>query len=420
MVDRRILILGSCKGPEDTFTPQRVNGLMQRLSRVLGPESVYGFSSIATKGQPPELLYNPLRSGVVTLLENLTDTTPETELLICFIGHSKTLGSSGLELYLGNKTNGDPSYLTADELLHETKKAGFKKVYLVIDGCHASNCVAAVNAAALDIFAIYSSHGWAYNGNFTEALIRTLELRTQRNDQRIDRRRGGITFQKVFEASRANLRAMLAKGGIPSQEPGAVGNQANELLLSTPPLLTDRFNPFASSQSMYGRLKTVLSIIERDEPDDAQLIVACQKAGGFLLRRGEKGGPSSFVSKVRFLDYTDFLIAAKFVVKAGGTYKATEEGKLALDLEQFNRRLLDAIEANILPSGLNYDVLEDVIKQLLDDLIPPTPSKIEQRLQLTASSPIKITPRLRFAFQILPATGRFLKGSADALFLAEI
>lgn len=416
--DRRSLTIGSCKGPEDTLSPQRVTGLVKGFTRAISNEETYGFAPIKTVDGSSSYFYNKLRSDIIASLEDVANVSDNTLLFVHFVGHSIPKGINDLDLFIGRRKNGEESYYSVGDLIEEIKRAGFKKIILSIDGCHSAYSLYPLKSSATDYFGMYSSEFYSFDGNFTESIIKTLEARIQKLDQRIERRAGGITLRRIFEASRANVREMINRGAEP-QVPGSDGNLSDTVLLQTPPLLVGHYNDYASSRSIYGRIYKLISIIGKGPLDHQQLYLACQKSGGFLIRNSGTETPT-FVSKERFADYTDFLIDAKMVVKPEGHYHLTDFGRSALNQQVFNKLLLETIESNIFPVGFDFHTLEKIITQLLDNLIPPTPSKIEDRLKLISAHNIKMTPKLRFALQILPSTGRFLKGSADALFLAEV
>lgn len=417
--DRRALIIGSCKGVEDTLSPQRVNGLIKSLSRTISTKEKYNFQLIKTPDDGSSYFYNKMKSDIIASLDECSDVGDESLLYIHFIGHSISHGTDDLGLFLGRKKSGDDSYYPVSDLISEVKKARFKNLIFVIDGCHSSRGIAALKYSGINYFGMNSSEKYSFNGNFTESLIKTLDSRIQKSDQRIDRQAGGITLRRIFEATRANIRELIEKGGQP-QSPGSDGNLADTVILETPPLLVNHYNLYASSRSIYGRIYKMISIIGNSTMNDQELYLACQKSGGFVIRRKSKDESHTYVSKERFADYTDFLVAAELVVKPAGLYQLTDFGKKALNGQVFNKYLLEAIERNVFPEWLDFQTLDKTITQLLANLIPPTPSKIEERLRLVSEQSIAITPRIRFALQILPSTGRFLKGSADALFMAEV
>jgi hypothetical protein len=68
--------------------------------------------------------------------------------------------------------------------------------------------------------------------------------------------------------------------------------------------------------------------------------------------------------------------------------------------------------------GVTFEVLEETVKALLDDMIPPTPVKIKERLGMKGQV-LNINAATRVALQVLPSTGQFLKGTADAIYPAE-
>ena len=66
-----------------------------------------------------------------------------------------------------------------------------------------------------------------------------------------------------------------------------------------------------------------------------------------------------------------------------------------------------------------FEFLNEVVMQLLSDMIPPTPINIQHRAAMLGRL-LRLDIPTRLALLLLPSTGRFLKGSADAIFPAEL
>jgi hypothetical protein len=143
----------------------------------------------------------------------------------------------------------------------------------------------------------------------------------------------------------------------------------------------------------------------------SQLQQAINKDSAFLLRRdGEEN--EFFVSRQRLEDYLSFLRQIRWVIQP------TAGCRKACNLRQFNKHVLGAIEQHVFGDTFTLEVLDDIVTQLLIDMIPPTPAKIKERFGMKGNR-IVLTPATRVALQVLPSTGRFLRGSADAIFPSE-
>ena len=160
-----------------------------------------------------------------------------------------------------------------------------------------------------------------------------------------------------------------------------------------------------------------MAIVAKSEPTLSELKRLIGNDPIFLLREEENGG-SRYLSSERLDDYLTFLHKVGWLAQPQGRYKLTSEGESVRDSSAFNKALLTVIENKVLPEGVSFDFLDDIVKGLLTDLIPTTPSRIKERAAY-AGKVIELDAATRLSFQVLPSTGRFLKGAADAIFPAE-
>jgi hypothetical protein len=138
----------------------------------------------------------------------------------------------------------------------------------------------------------------------------------------------------------------------------------------------------------------------------------------FPLKRNDDG-KDRFVSPERLNDYLDFLLMAKWIVRPSQKYVLTAVGESACNRETFNRSLLRSIETEVLLDGVDFELLDSLIKALLLDMIPPTPIKIKDRAGMKGKL-LKLDSATRLAIQLLPSTGQFMKGTADTIFPSEM
>jgi hypothetical protein len=118
-------------------------------------------------------------------------------------------------------------------------------------------------------------------------------------------------------------------------------------------------------------------------------------------------------------DYISFLFSLGFFKWSGSNVKCTAIGRQASERAQFNKFVLNAIEETIFEDHLNYSRLEETIIACLSNYVQPTPAKLQQRYAMMFGDKFVLSDVVRFALQILPSTGRFSRGSSDALFVGE-
>jgi hypothetical protein len=77
--------------------------------------------------------------------------------------------------------------------------------------------------------------------------------------------------------------------------------------------------------------------------------------------------------------------------------------------------LRDTIESKVFSDGVTFAFLDTIVKELLSDMIPPTPIRIKDRAGMKGTV-LELDAPTRLAMQLLPSTGRFMKGAADAIY----
>jgi hypothetical protein len=418
-IDRRALILGSwlARG-RDKPAPLRVKSILRRWEKVLSDKR-YRFRSITNKRANPKSVANPHASALMRILEQATDITTDTELLLYFLGHSNPSGENDLQLILGLNADKGDRVCTLSWLLSTIREAGrFRRLILILDTCHAGRARQILSFPDWKYYAMFATgDAYAFDAQFSEGILRALETPLRKSDQRIDRRAGGVTYEKIFESA-LNFVLTSAQPDTKEQKPNAFGDYKSELLVKAPVVVPDGFNPYATSRTIYGRVYRLIHLLTRKTSlTVSQLHQEINKDPAFLVRRD--GDESEFfVSRQRLEDYLSFLRQIRWVIQPAGKYQLTDEGRKACNLRQFNKQLLDAIEQQVFGDTFTLDVLDDIVTQLLGDMIPPTPAKIKERFGMKGNR-ISLTPATRVALQVLPSTGRFLHGSADAIFPSE-
>ncbi|WP_027053649.1 hypothetical protein [Mesorhizobium erdmanii] len=418
MVDRRALVIGSWKAAGRTIpTPQKVLSLLARWQKIFD-EDRYGFRSLADRGAKPVALENPARADIVAQLDSASGISSETELLVYFVGHSVSEGADDIRLILDVDKDGNNRFIQLRSLLETIASERIRKLAVILDTCHAGRTEQQFRVASGDWFAMFGTgDAYAFDAAFSDAVLRALEAPIRKNDQRLDRRHEGMTYNKVFENARGRMISTASQTGSP-QIPRAFGEYGNTVLLSAPRRVPTGYNPFASDRSIYGRVFRLLHIIQTGPLSVDKLRAAVRSDPIFLLQK-EKGGTSRYVSSERLSEYLEFLRKARFVVQPGGLITLTEVGIRACDLAGFNREIMAAIEAHVLTDGITFGFLDQVVMKLLEDMIPPTPIKIQERAAMLGKA-MKLDTPTRLALLLLPSTGQFLKGSADAIFPSEL
>lgn len=417
MPDRRALIIGSwlAKG-RNRPSHQRIRSLIERWNHIFEADR-FGYRDLVKPTSPPLPLLSPRRSEIINRLEDARDIQPETELFLYFVGHSVSAGQHDLNLILGTGEDGKDRILGLSMLLNDVRNAGIHRIICVLDTCHAGRTRETFSALRDHAFAMFATgSAYAFEANFSDALLRALEQPMKKNDQRIDRRAGGITYQKLFQEARRRLLQNSTSNA--AQDPICFGDLGNLVIEHAPNVISSEYNIFASDRTIYGRVYSILRIISENEYSISELVAAARTQPAFILKNDESG-QSSFLSSSRISDYTDFLRAARWVASPNGILVLTNDGRAACDRASFNRNLIEAIEQYVLPADLNLATLDTCVQGLLDDMIPPTPVRIKDRAAMLGHN-LRLTPEIRAALSLLPTTGRYLKGSADAIFPAEL
>jgi len=417
MPDRRALIVGSwlAKG-RDQPSHQRIRGLLDRWDRLFVLDR-YKYRSLSDPAVLPKPMSNPRRADIVEHLDTARGITRDTEVLVYFVGHSVSLGSDDLGLVLGVDENGVDRVLALSKLLRDLQDAGIRRNICILDTCHAGRTRTSFAGLRDQAFAMFATgDAYAFNANFSDALLKTLEQPIRKNDQRIDRRAGGVTYEKVFQDARRRL--LQARGIDGEQDPLCFGDLGNVVVEEAPRNISDEYNKFASDRTIYGRVHALLKILQAGSRTVEELVLVTQTMPSFLLRE-DTSGNRVYVSSTRISEYADFLRIAGMVVSPEKRMSLTDDGHRACDRLHFNRSLLDAIERQVLPVGLNLTMLDTIVQELLDNMIPPTPVRIRDRAAMLGQTLI-LTTEVRVALSLLPTTGRYLKGSADAIFPAEL
>lgn len=410
MVDRRALIIGSWLPGREKPSSQKVLSITKRWKAVF-KDNRFGFHSLKSKRSTPSILTNVTFADFSREFDGVAQITSETEFLFYFVGHSVSYGENDIKLILSVGKDGQECTISLSSVLQTIREqVGVKKLILILDTCHAGRTSEVLQNWNGSIFAMFSAgEKYAFDAAFSEGLLRALEQPFRNKDPRIDRSIGGLTYKRLFEVAQER-----AKRENPEQEPKYIGGYGDTILLPAPILVTDGYNQFALERTIYGRVYRVLELIHEKKPTFDALNNAIRKDAAFLLERAESDR-NRYISSERLGDYLDFLRKAEWIVQPKGRFELTAKGLVAIDRSKFNKCLLLAIEDKIFTNGITFDFVDEIVRRLLKDMIPPTPVQIKGRAAMNGKN-IILDNATRVAIQLLPSTGRFLKGAADAIY----
>jgi hypothetical protein len=411
VVDRRAIIVGSwlSKG-RNKPSPQRIGGITRRWSGIFNTDR-YGWRSTLDPESMPEPLHNPSKSDLFAHIMESRRVRNDTELLFHFVGHSTSVGDDDIALILSLDEDGENRVVRLSTLVNIVRETFSGPLTFILDTCHAGRARSSFAPLRDRAFAMFSAgDAYAFNADFSDMLLRALEAPITKNDQRIDRKLGGMTYTKLFQDVR---RRLIVSSATKQQDPVAFGDEGVRVILEASAIMGEQFNPFASTRSIYGRAREMLLLVGEGKRRNV-LIADIRGSDAFVLDRNG----AREITDERIGEYIAFLHRIRWLVEPGGVLTPTDRGRSAMALESYNRHLIEDIEAFVLPGGVKLADLDALVTELLDDLIPPTPGRLRERAAMNGRV-LELDAATRLALSILPSTGRYLKGSADAIFPSE-
>lgn len=416
-LDRRLLIIGHW-GPEGTSpNHSKVQGVVGRLQRALGPNGRYPFSPMSGRSGEPDVLFNPSDGELTSKLADEPEgVNDDTLLFVYYVGHAVGSGENDLRLRLRYRaTEGAASHKNLSTLLNQIRDAGFSKLVLGLDCCHAGRTLSlAADLPMSNFIMLGTGKGYAFNCDFTEGILNTLERAPHKRDQRIDRMRKGFTFERLFEGARA--RFVQVSGEKVQMPISHSGGLEYELLANAPVRIPIDYNPHVPSRSVYGRIYIALELL-RDKPVLKLEFPNLLKTRNEFVVEYREDGKNRYIRTERAFEYCQFLLDCGLVKQQNSEISLSELGLEALN-SRYNEVLLESIARNILSNDLGYGDLDGAVDSLIRDMIPPTPPMIAERLRNKGIF-LDLTPSTRIALTALPATGRYLKSASDALFPSD-
>ena len=183
MIDRRALVFGSwlAKG-RDKPSRQRVLSILNRWDELFKSRE-YKFRSLTNPKKPPLALKNPSRTDLLRHLEeDSRGITPDTEVLLFFLGHSVSVGENDVRLILGTDEDDEDRLISLSWLIRtieqETK---IRKLVVILDTCHAGRAIDAFSATRERTYVMFAAgSAYAFDANFSDNVLRALEQPIQK------------------------------------------------------------------------------------------------------------------------------------------------------------------------------------------------------------------------------------------------
>lgn len=400
-------------------SPQRVQGLLDRWSRVTAPGQMFELKDVDGSPTGPRIRKdNPTWGQIVEDLSETTGVTAATVFVFYYVGHSVPHGSHSLSLHFSRPKGEDAQRLPIASLVSELSRHGINRVVIIVDACHSGRMATDPALAGIDYYvAMATGFNYTFNGLFSDALLRSMERPLSKSDKRIDRRQGGITWKKIIARTRST---MLQSGTEDEDLPREVEAQelGSQVLYHVPLEIPEYFIEYNGGRTLYGRVRKVLSYFQGEEFRVAQIKSKCSADPLFLIEKEKDGRSARYIGGERIATYLSFLQKLGWLSENAGRYVMTERGGEALD-GPFNRLLLEDIETKVLPDGLTLELLDKIIDELLENQIPTSPANIAEEARGRGYD-MELSSAVRFGLQVLPSTNRYLGATSDSLFPGNI
>lgn len=422
-MDRRALIVGNWQSiSHNGLSSSRVKSLVEKLQSLFDKSGQYPFGSLSDPARGPDVLLNPAMADLVKLVsDDASGINEDSLLMFYYIGNSRPHLDKDISIILRkDEKTGREATISISSLLEQVSQSGFKNLVLVLDSCHAGRAISTIKGFPGRLYAmIASGDGYVFNADFSDRLITVLDRPPHKNDHRVDRSMKGVTLEKAFQVATGQLRNLKRIENYNRQSPSAYGELAKLVIREAELKPSNGYNVFAGDRTVYGRTFWILRMLRDVSMTPDQLVDRARQNRIFLI--SEDSGPSKspkYIDRQTILRYVGFLIKARLVVSPRNVLTLTDAGLRGSDQDQYNSVLLSSIENNILPQSISINELERVVSDLLSDMIQPSPRNIQERFQMGGID-IPMSDELRFGLRLLPSTGRFLKGSPEAIFPSD-
>lgn len=421
--------------------PEALKRLTARWSLAIGRDGPLGKFGFGWKDQSSPLLFRsrisseskegpyedralPATRG--TLFKSLDglNPTPDDELFFYYYGHAYIFDRDDIILSLEGARLRDKRH-TFRHLVEEFVNAGFRKIYFVLDTCHAGRQVNVLSNYENHVYGIFASSDGAPAvsgsdmGLLSEAVLSQLDVsRLHNTDKRIDRRKRGMTVARCFMEAIRNVSGadeMLT----PPVTVGKIGDE--NVIYPYEPTVPDELNALSPARSIYRKLHAILVQCAAVPGGQtfSQAYGALKKQRLFWTREAGPNGKPEIVSPTRVGELVDFLTQLGLVESTHERQvrhlKISPQGRNAARPDQYNKALLRAIEDHVLPEGFDLNAVRDITFELMNDAEIPNAYYVAEKLK---SKGARITKEAAFkmSFLILPYTLRFRKVTTDTIF----
>lgn len=403
--------IGGVLGPKS----QTVQALLRRWDLATSADGAFPCLGIDGTAEGHRTFENISWVEFVQLIEDAPHKRNDEELLFFyFLGHALPgkVGETNLEFK--SREEKSASYRSSSDVIREIERLEFDRVIVVIDSCHASRTRPEFDDPKVS-HCFCSSTGTRYtqNAEFTETFLTELERPLRRNDFRIDFEEGGITIKKLVGRCKVQLRR---RGVQDTDLPRISGDLTNTVMRQVSGAVSSKFNPLASSSSVYGRAHSLIEFISKKDIREEQLYASLGDLKGFRTRRARgDGNEDEFVGKARIAEYLGFLEAIGWITRNAGHLRGSARGQEAAKRAMFNERLLKDIESSLFAPEITLQRLQASVLELTSNSISASPSNIREYLEENGTI-LELSTNVRIALNLLRSSGLFLSGGAEALY----
>ena len=364
----------------------------------------------------------PTRGNIVKSLDGV-NPGPDDELFLYYYGHAYILTRDDITLALEGASLHDKRH-SFRHLVEELVNAGFKKIYFILDTCHAGRQVNALSNFENVVFGIFASSEGAHAvsgsdmGLLSEAVLSRLDVsKLHSTDKRIDRRKRGVTFARCFREAIRNVPEADRMETTPETY-GAIGDN---VLFPFTAVVPDALNELSPSRSIYRKLHAILvqCTAETGEASFTEVYNGLKKQRMFWITESGADGRPTVVSPSRVSELVDYLghlgLIQSRVERNVRRLRLSAEGRVAARRPQYNKALLQAVEERIMPEGFSLNNVRDITFELMNDAEIPNAYFVSEKMREKGARIIH-EAAFKMSFLILPYTLRFRKVTTDTIF----
>jgi len=418
-VERRFALLVGSTLSLDEATPRiPVDAVRANLDTATEAVSQLGDFSFGWPhpAQPPKRLRpNPSRAKIVSALSGQSVKPSPTDLLLFYYcGHGFVGPNGQLTLALaGASLDGDPINGHLNEIVREFIAAGFRRIVVVLDCCHAGLTVPdiALNTAAQFYLMAATGRGRSYfdnklGGRFTRALNEALSPGSRGLLR--DPQKNAATLARWF-----SVAADLVHG----QQPAAIGNLGDAILFPAETTLQHSFDTKAPPKSLYSKLFRILQVIDRlNQPTLEELYSALKKQKVAAFQIPSPDGKSRYVQKDKIREYLATAAELDIAIEQSQKWRLTAVGRKAIAGNGLHySRVLQEQVFQWLPPEIDEGALRQSLFGLAAAAVLPTLPNIERSL-LDKGFPVIMRRDFRIALRLLSYSGVLQRAQPDTFF----